>query len=218
MIVGHLAVAFAAKRVEPRVPLGAGVAAAYGLDLLWPLLLVLGVESVRIEPDATAFNDLDFQSYPWSHSLLMTLVWSGAAAVLARAVYGSWRIAGVIAALVTSHWVLDWVTHRPDLPLWPGGPELGLGLWYSLAGTYLAEGLLLLWGLRLYHSVSSSADQTGRWALYALVALTTLIWITQPLAPPPPSPTAIAVVGFALWLLPPWAHWIEKHRIVYTGP
>ena len=77
MFVGYLAAAFAAKRLEPKVSLGAGVAAAFGFDFLWPLLLLLGIETVRIDPGNTAFTSLDFVSYPWSHSLLLTLVcWS----------------------------------------------------------------------------------------------------------------------------------------------
>lgn len=79
MFVGHLAVALGAKRVEPRVPLGASVAAAFGLDLVWPILLLLGVESVRVSPGDAAFTNLAFASYPWSHSVLAVLVWSGPA-------------------------------------------------------------------------------------------------------------------------------------------
>ena len=117
MFVGHLAAAFTAERIEPKVPLGAGVAAAFGLDLLWPLLLLLGLETVHVDPGNTAFTQLDFASYPWSHSLLLTLVWGGVATMAGRALLGDLRRGLVIGALVSSHWVLDFVTHRPDLPL-----------------------------------------------------------------------------------------------------
>ena len=119
MFVGHLAVALGARQVEPAIPLGAAVAAAFGLDLLWPLLLLTGIEVVRVNPNDTAFTHLAFESYPWSHSLLMVLVWSVLAAAAGRRLLGSWRAGIGIGALVLSHWVLDLVTHRVDLPLWP---------------------------------------------------------------------------------------------------
>lgn len=212
MFVGHLAVALGTKAVAPRVPLGAAVAAAFGLDLLWPILLLLGVESVRVQVGDTAFTNLSFVSYPWSHSLLMVAGWSALTMFFGRRALGSWRAGVTLGALVFSHWVLDFITHRPDLPLWPNGPVAGLGLWYSVAGTILVEGGLLAAGLWLYVGSSTASDRTGRWALAGLVALTGLIWITQPWSPPPPSAVAVAWGGLILWLLPPWARWVDAHR------
>ncbi|HEY6508098.1 MAG TPA: hypothetical protein VIY56_08785, partial [Vicinamibacterales bacterium] len=102
--------------------------------------------------------------------------------------------------------------HRPDLPLWPGGPVAGLGLWNSVAGTILLEGGLLAACLWLYAVSTSARDRTGRWALVSLVTATGLVWITQPWSPPPPSEKAVAWGGLALWLLPPWAAWVDAHR------
>ena len=212
MFVGHLAVALGAKKVEPGVPLGATVAAAFGLDLIWPILLLLGVETVRVNPGDTAFTSLAFDSYPWSHSLLTVVVWSGLVGFLGRRVFGSWRAGMVLGGLVLSHWVLDFVTHRPDLPLWPGGPLVGLGLWNSIPGTILVEASLLVGGLWLYHRATSPRDRTGTGALVALVVLTGVLWVTQPWAPLPESATAVAAGALILWLLPPWALWIERHR------
>jgi hypothetical protein len=214
MLVGHLAAALVTKRVEPRLPLGAAVAAAFGLDLIWPLFLLLGLESVRIQPGDTAFTHLSFVSYPWSHSLLAVIGWSGVACLLGRSSFRAWRAGVALGLLVLSHWFLDFVTHRPDLPLWPGGPLAGLGLWNSVAGTILVEGSLLALGLWMYLGSSAPRDATGRWAFAALAALLGLIWVTQPWSPPPPSASAVAWGGLALWLLPPWARWIEAH----TGP
>lgn len=217
MFVGHLAVALGAKKVEPELPLGATVAAAFGLDLIWPLLLLLGLETVRVNPGDTAFTNLAFESYPWSHSLLMVAGWSMLVGLLGRRVYGSPRAGIVLGGLVLSHWVLDFVTHRPDLPLWPGGPSAGLGLWSSIPGTLLVEGSLLVGGLWLYHRASSARDRSGTGALAALVMLTGVIWATQPWAPLPGSATAVAGGALVLWLLPPWAVWIERHRNVRNG-
>lgn len=212
MLVRHLAVALGARTAEPRVPLGAAVAAAFGLDLLWPILLLLGLESVRVHPGDTAFTNLAFDSYPWSHSLLFATVWSGLVLFVTRRLYGSWRVGAILGSLVLSHWVLDFITHRPDLPLWPAGPAVGAGLWNSIAGTLLVEGSVFGIGVWLYLRSTSARDETGRWALVALLAVTGLIWATQPWQPPPPNAMAVAWGALILWLLPPWARWIEAHR------
>ena len=214
MFVGHLAVALGARRLEPRVSLGAGVAAAFGLDLIWPIFLLLGLETVEVRAGDTAFTNLTFVSYPWSHSLLTALGWSALVLLIARRVYQSWRAGGVLAALVLSHWVLDFVTHRPDLPLWPGGPLAGLGLWQSIVATLLLEGTLFLVCIAIYVTSTRAIDGTGRWALAGLLLLTSVIWATQPYSPPPPSASAVAWGGLILWLLPPWARWIDNHRLM----
>lgn len=212
IFVGHLALALGAKKVEPRVPLGASVAAAFGLDLLWPILLLLGVESVRVNPGDTAFTSLAFDSYPWSHSLLVVTGWACLGVIVGRSLFGSWRTGAMLGALVLSHWILDFITHRPDLPLWPTGPLVGLGLWDSIPGTILVEGGLLVAGLWLYVGTTSAHDRVGHWSLVALVGLTGLIWVTQPWAAVPPTANAVAWGALILWLLPPWAVWIERHR------
>jgi hypothetical protein len=212
MFVGHLAVAFGAKGVEPRVPLGAAVAAAFGLDLLWPIFLLAGAESVRVHTGDTAFTNLEFVSYPWSHSLVTVIGWSVAAALVAHRWFGSWKVAVILGALVMSHWFLDLISHRPDLPLWPNGPVAGLGLWNSIPATIVVEGGMLGLGLWLYLGATKARDVTGRWALAGLVALSILLWISQPWSPPPPSATAVALGALVLWLLPPWARWIDAHR------
>lgn len=214
MFAGHLAVALAAKRGEPTLPLGASVAAAFGLDLLWPVLLLTGVEVVRVSPNDTAFTHLAFESYPWSHSLLMVLVWSVLAGLVAKRFLGSTRIAVIVGALVWSHWALDLVTHRPDLPLWPGGPLVGLGLWRSVPATIAVEGMLLVIGVLLYVRTTSAKDKVGSLGFYGLVVLCTALWISQPWAPLPPSAAAVAWGGLALWLLPFWSQWVDNHRAI----
>lgn len=214
MFVGHLAVALGAKRIEPRVPLGAAVAAAFGLDLLWPLLLLAGFEVVRVNPNDTAFTHLAFDSYPWSHSLVMVLLWSALAAFVAWRLLGHRRAAAVVGTLVLSHWILDLATHRPDLPVWPSGPMYGLGLWNSVPATLLVEGGLIGLGLFVYLRATKADDRVGSIGLYGMIALCTLMWVSQPWAPPPPNAQAVAWGGLALWLLPPWSRWVEGHRSV----
>jgi hypothetical protein len=211
MFVGHLAVALGARTLQSRVPLAAWVAATFGLDLLWPVLLLIGTEHVRVDPGNTAFTHLAFDAYPWSHSLLMATLWAAIAAAIGRQAFATWRAGVLVGAVVLSHWVLDFVTHRPDLPLWPNGPLTGLGLWYSVAGTFLLEGGLLLAALVFYLHAWRARGLVGHLAFGSLVVVTTLIWIVQPWAPPP-SETAVAAGALVLWLLPPWAHWAERHR------
>jgi hypothetical protein len=193
MFVGHLAVALSAKKIEPQVPLAATMSATFGLDLLWPLFLLLGVESARVDPGNTAFTHLAFDSYPWSHSLVMAVGWAALATFGGKALFGRWRAGVVLGAIVLSHWFLDFITHRPDLPVWPRGPQVGLGLWHSVPATIFVEGSLLVAGLAVYLKVSAARNRVGQGALVALILVTGLIWISQPWSPPPPSATAVAL-------------------------
>jgi hypothetical protein len=212
MFIGHFAVGFAAKRLSPRTSLGTLFVAAQLVDLAWPALVLLGVEEVRIDPGNTAVTPLDFVSYPWTHSLLLVLVWSVAFALFYRAWTGYDRGTWVVGALVLSHWVLDFVTHRPDLPLAPGEAKVGLGLWNSVPATLLVEGALFAAGVVLYATLTRPRNRTGSVALWALVALLVAIYAANLLGPPPPSPRAIGVVGLLGWLFLPFAVWIDRNR------
>lgn len=213
MFVGHLAAALVAKSVEPRPALAAYVAAAYGLDMLWPLFLLAGVETVRIQPGATAFTPLEFVSYPWSHSLVMSVAWGGLAALAAARFASGRRAALAVGLVVVSHWLLDWIAHVPDLPLWPGGPLEGLGLWRSTAATLLVEGAVFVAAIAIYFRATAARDAAGTWGFWALVALVTVIWMSGPFSPPPPSVAAIIVVSvIAAVALPAWSAFIERHR------
>jgi hypothetical protein len=206
MFLGHHAVAFAARPLAPRVSLGTLIAAALLVDLLWPILLILGLEHVRIAPGITAVTPLDFYDYPITHSLLTVVGWSVAMALLVR------KHPLVVGATVLSHWVLDFITHRPDLPLWPGGPKVGLGLWNSVAGTLLVEVSLFLVALFFYLRSTRARDRTGSIALWSLVAFTSIIYVMNFYSPPPPNVEAIGWLGVAQWLFVPWGYWIDRHR------
>ncbi len=212
MFAGHLAVALATKRAAPRAPLAALVAGAFGLDLLWPVLLLAGIEHVRIVPGYTAFTPLAFDYYPWSHSLSMALIWAIIAGRLSAMVLKNLTAGLFIGFAVVSHWLLDYVTHVPDLPLWPGGPRYGLGLWNSIGMTFVVEGALFTAAIAIYLRSTTARNAKGTWALWGLIGVTTAIWASGPWAPPPPSVTAIAVAGLGMWLFPVWAAWIERNR------
>lgn len=213
MFVGHFAVALAAKRLAPRTSLGTLFLAAQFVDLLWPTLLLLGVERVRIEPGITAVTPLDFVHYPVSHSLLAVLGWAALLAVLHFAFRRRGRDAVVLGLAVVSHWLLDVLVHRPDLPLYPGdSPLLGIGLWQSVPGTLAVELALFFGAAWVYLRSTRAVDATGRWAALGLVSFLLILYVANVFGPPPPDVDAIAWAGHAQWLLVAWAYWVDAHR------
>ena len=218
MFIGHFGIAFAARRCTQQISLGTAFLAAQFLDLLWPTLLLVGVESVRIEPGATEVTPLVFEHYPISHSLLMAGVWALAVAAGYAALRRSLAGSIVVALLVVSHWMLDALVHAPDLPFAPGVDAFaGLGLWNSRAATLLAEVPMFVIGVWLYARGTQARDRIGRFGLLGLVAFLALIHAGNLYGPPPPSVAAIAWVGQAQWLLVLWAFWIDRHRVPAHG-
>lgn len=148
MFVGHYSAALAAKAIEPRAPLWALVGGAQLIDIGWSVLVMAGIEKVRIDPSLPG-SSLDLYHMPWTHSLPAVIVWSLAAIVLCRWLLKlAWTPAIVVGLVVFSHWALDWLVHRPDLLLWPGGEKVGLGFWnYPVPEQALEIGLLGLGGM-----------------------------------------------------------------------
>src|ERR1044071_10418696 len=162
MFIGHFALGFAAKRAAPRLSLVTLFAAAQLADLMWPPLVAVGVERVRIAPGITAFTPLDFVFYPDSHSLLMLCAWGVLFGAVCAFTTGDRRAFIFVAALVVSHWLLDWITHRPDMPVYPGGAKLGLGLWNSVAATITVETVMFVAGVLVYARMTQPRDAIGR--------------------------------------------------------
>jgi len=215
MFIGHFAVGFAAKKYASRASLAVLLAAPLLSDLLWPPFLLLGWETVRIDPGGMKLAPLDFVSYPWSHSLLMCAIW----AVLFAAIY-YWMtryLPGTIAIVtgVLSHWLLDWITHAADLPLYPGGPKFGLGLWNSVAGTLGVELAMFATGLWLYVSPTRARDRIGRYAFLAYIALLVASYLRNSFSSEVPHSvkSEIAwpglIAGIVMLI---WAWWFDRHR------
>lgn len=213
MFIGHFAVGFAAKKFAPQASLGALMAAPLLLDLLWPIFLLIGWEKVRIVPGITVVTPLDLYHYPISHSLLMACVWATLFALLYQ-----WRaryMPGAVAIWcgVVSHWVLDAIVHRPDLPLYPGGQtRIGLGLWNSLVGTVAIEGALFIIGVLMYARSTKARDKQGSAGLWSFVALLVLMYAGNLIGPPPPGETALAYFALSAWIVIPWVWWFDRHR------
>ena len=212
MFVGHFALALASKKAAPRARLGTTVMAAQWLDLLWPVFLLLNLEQVRPAPGITRFTPFDFVSYPYSHSLLMALVWAGLFGGVYWAVRRYSGGAVILGLLVVSHWALDWLVHRPDLPLYPGGPKLGLGLWNSVAGTLIVELLLFAAGVAVYLRTTRAKDRIGSLALWSLLVFLLLVYFASAFSAQVPTPRQLAWSGLLIWIFVPWGYWIDRHR------
>jgi hypothetical protein len=217
MFVGHYAVAFAGKKVAPKISLGTLFIASQFLDLIWPLFLLLGIESVRIVPGATPFLRLDLHDFPLSHSLATVIIWSAAFGGLYYAVKHYGRGACLLGAAVFSHWLLDFFTHMPDLPVYPGSTKhLGLGLWNSFAATMIAEGLIFAGAIILYSRITEAVDRIGTYAFWSLVVLLALMYFGNAFGPPPPDEKSLAWTALGQWLFVPWMYWVDRHRRAST--
>ena len=213
MFIGHFGLAFAAKRAARRTSLGTMFVAAQLADLLWPILLLAGVEQVRIvQASRNPFLTLDFVSYPWSHGLLIELTAGAAFAVLYFAVTRYAPGAIVVGLLVPSHWLLDLVVHVPDLPLYPGGAaRFGFGLWRNPIATVALELVVYFAGAWVYARATRTTDRVGRYGLWSLVIFLLLLYAAS-FGPPPPSVNALAWTALIGWPLTLWPWWVDRHR------
>lgn len=208
MFVGHFAVGLAGRRLTPGISLAIWFFAAQLLDVIWPVLILAGVEHVRIEPAApNGFLVLNFYDYPISHSLVGATIW----AALVWIVWRVWRGragAGLLFAGVLSHWILDFVSHRPDMPLLPHGPYVGLGLWDSAPLTLAVESAMFVTGIAIYaRAVRPSAR------FWTFVAVLYALYLASAFGPPPPSVPAIGWVSLAgIAGILPWAWWVDRPR------
>ncbi|HXL54181.1 MAG TPA: metal-dependent hydrolase [Gemmatimonadales bacterium] len=216
MFIGHYALALAAKRAAPRTSLGTLFVAVELADMLWPILLLLGWEHAHFEAGPNPFLVLWLDSIPISHSLLTLIAWGTLFAGLYHWHTGYARGALVVALAVVSHWVLDFVTHRPDMPLYPGGPKLGLGLWHSVAGTIVVEAAMFVFGVWMYLRATRARDAVGRYGLAALLTVLVLSYVGSLLGGAPPSMRAVEIGGIVFgWLFVWWAAWGDRHREGY---
>lgn len=213
MFIGHQGVAFAAKAVAPRANLGLLFFAAMWLDILWPILLLAGVEEVRITPGVTKVSPFDFVYYPYSHSLLFAMLWGLVFGRIVWALTHDGRTSVTVGLVIFSHWLLDLTVHGEDLPLMPGNDgKMGLGLWNSWAGTLVAEFLVFGGGLFLYLMRTKAKDRIGSVALYALAALLVAMYLISLNTVPPDDPRMLAAGALSLLLLVAWAAWADAHR------
>ena len=216
MLVGHHAVGFAAKRAAPHVSLGTLQVACVFPDLLVFVNQLIGIEHARITPGITAFSALDGYDIAISHSLATSVGWSGLFALIYFGRRRDIRGAAVLAIVVFSHWVLDFISHRPEMPLIPGGgTSVGLGLWNSIPATFAVEGALWILGIMVYLRATRATVLRGNVGLGALVGVLTLMWVATPLQSAPPgdfSPIMLSGLLLVYAALLSVAYWIERYR------
>ena len=213
MFIGHFGIGLAAKRLAPRTSLGTLFFAAQFLDLIWPIFLLLGLEHVRVVPGITAVSPFDFYDYPMSHSLAAVVGWSAVIGVLYLVASHYRRGAFVVGIAVLSHWILDALVHRPDLPLFPGGhTRVGLGLWNSWPASIAIESVFFVAGLWIYLTNTRTRDKVGTIALWSLIFVLVAGWISTLVSKAPPSKDALSWGALAMWLFVPWGWWVDRHR------
>src|SRR5215471_10827750 len=219
MFVGHYAVGLAAKRFAPRTSLGVLIAAPILLDLLWPIFLLVGWEYVSIEPNRNPFLRLQFDSYPISHGLVAVIGW---ATLFASIYFGLARyLIGAITIWfgVISHWLLDYIVHQPDLPLYAGGSRLlGLGLWNRPKTTITIELIMFAVGIFIYLRTTKPKDAIGNLAFWFFVLALAGLYAAVIFAPPPSSVKKIAIGTMFSWLFVAWAWWLDRHRLARDNP
>ena len=213
MFVGHYALGLATKQLAPRTSLGALIAAPILLDLLWPIFLLVGWEYVTIQPSTNPFLRLQFDSYPISHGLVAVIGW---ATLFASIYFGFARyLVGAITIWfgVISHWLLDYVVHRPDLPLSAGGSRLlGLGLWNRPKITMAIELVMFAAGILIYLRATKAKNALGNFAFWFFVLALVGLYAAVIFAPPPTSVRKVAIGAMFSWLFVAWAWWLDRQR------
>lgn len=213
MFIGHYGVGLSFKKAAKPVSLGLFFLAVQFLDLLWPSFLLLDIEHVKISTDKSQPIPLVFTDYPYSHSLLMALVWSALFFLIYWLIKKNLGYATILGLAVLSHWFLDLLVHLPDLPLYPGdSPKFGLELWRLPVATAIIEGLIFFTGLYLYLKTTRPRNKTGSIVFWTLIALLIISHIANLFSPPPPSVNAIAWAGQAMWLFVILGFWADKNR------
>jgi hypothetical protein len=218
MFIGHYAPALVAA-VHPKAPrLGALFVAAQLVDIAFFLFALVGVEHFRLVPGFTATNALDLYDMRFTHSLLGTLAFAAAWAVGTRLRGGGWPAAWIGAAVVASHWPIDWLVHAPDLTIAGIGQRHGLGLWNLPRLEMPLELGLATLAFVFYASCTRAAGWRGHAVLgllgLALLAVQFVDWLSpQPEAvidPPPVSLPLMALAAYALLALLAW--WTSRTR------
>lgn len=219
MFIGHFGVGFASKKIENKISLGTLFLAAQLIDLLWPVFILIGLEKVKIEPGISQVTPLNFVSYPYTHSLFGVVIWG----ILFTGIYflikKNLKASLLLAGLVLSHWILDFLTHIPDLQIFPWGEtRVGLGLWNSMPLTILIEGLIFCVGIYFYFKNTSASNKKGNYTFIGLIIFLSIIYVMNIFGSAPPSETAIGYAGLLQWLIVAWGYWIDRNRMSNIKP
>jgi FtsH-binding integral membrane protein len=214
MFIGHYGVALGVKKINNALSLGTLFLAAQFIDLLWPVFLLIGIEKVKVEPGNTAFTPLNFVSYPFSHSLFFVLIWAILFGLVYFFIKKNLKNSILLGGLVLSHWFLDLIVHQPDLQILPWDKfRVGFGLWNSVILTVIIEGLIFIVGSYLFITSTKALNKKGSLGLWMLLIFLAVIYIINIFSSPPPSESAIGIVGLSMWLIVAWGYWVDKNRV-----
>lgn len=216
MFIGHYGPAYAIKRWRPQIPIFVLFFAVQLVDVAWAVFVPLGIERVRIVPGITATNPLDLYYMPYTHSLVAALLWS----LVGAGVYAVFkpralrmRIGLAVGVAIFSHWLLDFLVHRPDLPLYDNSGKVGLGLWnFPVVALVLEVGSLLL-GAVLYLGGTRPRDNLGRFGPWVFILLLIAMQVVMFFGSPPETPNQAAAAAFvSYFLFAGIAAWLDRHR------
>ena len=215
MFVGHYGPSFAVKAIRPAIPLWLLFIAVQLVDVVWAVLVLLGIEKVRIVPGITASNPLDLYYMPYTHSLVAGILWAVAAIVVCKPLRGvrNWSAAAWIGLAVFSHWILDLLVHRPDLPLYDDTMKVGLGIWNYPAIALFLEALLLFAGMTMYLRRTRAINAIGSVGppLFGILMLGIQCYVF--FGPPPVSPSAAAITALVSYaVFAAVAQWLDRQR------
>jgi hypothetical protein len=214
MFIGHYALALGSKKISLTIKLGTAILAVQFLDLLWPVFTLMGWEKFSIEPGNTKITPLNFEFYPYTHSLLGSMVLALLFALVYFSLKKDFITSFVYALLVFSHWVLDFITHRPDLPLtYTSSEKVGLGLWNYPEAAIILESFFYITGVYLYLKYTKAKNKKGNILIWVMVLLLALFYIMNLLGPPPPSVELVSYSALLLWLFVFLGYWIDKNRV-----
>lgn len=215
MFIGHFGLSFAAKKLAPKVSLATLFVATQFVDILWPFMLIFNIEKVAVVPGYTKVNAYEFLYFPYTHSLLMGIIWGIVTALVYFLIKKDIRSSIVIGLCVLSHWFLDLIVHTADLPVTLfGDDKVGLGLWNHVAATFIIEFLIFSGGLFIYTSITNAKNKKGKWGLWGLVILLVMVTISNTFGPPPPDSVKVLFISFIILmtLIILLANWVDKNR------
>ena len=219
MNIGHYGVGLALKKADNNISLGFLFIATQFVDIIWAVLILLGIERAEIVPGITAANPIDYIYYPFTHSLVSSLLWAAVAYLLVRILptklsSNKSKVALVLAAAVLSHFFLDLLIHRPDLPLSVGAsPKIGLGLWNNIFLPYLVEGLIFFAGVWIYMRATKGTTFVGKYGMLIFAAFLFITNLMNLFGAPPPDSQTLAIFSLAtITLSVVIAFWLDRKR------
>lgn len=220
MFIGHYGVALWLKKFDSKLSLGWLFLAVQLVDFFWSILVFFGIEKVTIVPGITEANPMDFVYYPFTHSLVAFIVWSSVIYLLVKILHFNSSLSKkslglLLGFAVFSHFLLDVIVHRPDLPLLGSDSfKLGLGLWNNVFFAYALETLIFVGGVYIYYKVKSPMAKSRKIGLLVFTVLLLIMNLINLFSVPPDNIKMIAVSGFMMYLLfSGFGFWLDKNLV-----